>query len=134
MPDPVMVAGIVLKDKNGRCLLVKERKVDAYGLWNLPAGHVDADETPQQAAVREGFEETGFKVKLISKEPLLVDAEKNLTKYAFSAEITSGKLAFPEEELLDAQWLTVDDIKRLDEQGKIRSPWVMNAVLQMVKA
>lgn len=31
----------------------------ATGLWMFPGGHVDPDETPGEAAVREVFEETG---------------------------------------------------------------------------
>lgn len=82
MANQIQVAGITLKDNSGRYLLVQERLPHVYGLWNLPAGHVDEGETPQQAALREGLEETGFKVKLVSEEPLLVDAdtEKNVIK------------------------------------------------------
>ena len=35
--------------------------------WVLPKGLVDAGETPSDAAVREGFEETGLRARLSSK-------------------------------------------------------------------
>jgi 8-oxo-dGTP pyrophosphatase MutT (NUDIX family) len=37
------------------------------GTWVLPKGLVDADETPAQAALREGYEETGVNARLASK-------------------------------------------------------------------
>ncbi len=37
------------------------------GTWVLPKGLVDAGETPSDAAVREGFEETGLRARLSSK-------------------------------------------------------------------
>lgn len=32
------------------------------GCLNMPAGHIDPDETPREAAVREAYEEVGVKV------------------------------------------------------------------------
>jgi 8-oxo-dGTP pyrophosphatase MutT (NUDIX family) len=127
----VSVAGVVLRDDRGRYLLVQERQAIAYGLWNLPAGHVDPGETPQEAAIREAQEETGFKVELKEQEPILVAeiAEIERVLYAFSAKIMDGELTFPKDELLDAQWFDIDTIKRMHEDGKIRSPWIMNSIL-----
>lgn len=64
-----VVAGCVIK-KDGNYLLVQERQPKVYGKWNLPAGHVDKDETIEQAAVREAKEETGYEVELIKKSLL----------------------------------------------------------------
>ena len=132
MAEPPKIAGVVLRNQDGHYLLVREGQGPAYGLWNLAAGHVDQGETPQMAALRESSEETGYKVRLISDEPILVDdeSEKNI-KYAFSAEVIGGELAIPEEELLDAQWFALSDISKMYEAGTIRSPWVMNAVLKV---
>jgi 8-oxo-dGTP pyrophosphatase MutT (NUDIX family) len=37
------------------------------GTWVLPKGLIDASETPSQAALREGYEETGLRARLSSK-------------------------------------------------------------------
>ncbi|MGH3134992.1 MAG: NUDIX hydrolase [Gaiellaceae bacterium] len=37
------------------------------GTWVLPKGLVDAGETPSEAALREGYEETGLSARLSSK-------------------------------------------------------------------
>lgn len=53
MNDPELIArAVVVRD--GAVLLVQER---AAGYWFFPGGHVEAGETPEDAAVRELREE-----------------------------------------------------------------------------
>lgn len=49
----------IVKDK--KVLLIKHKKI---GLWLPPGGHIDKNETPEQAAVREIKEETGLDIEL----------------------------------------------------------------------
>ncbi|MFJ6010811.1 NUDIX hydrolase [Streptomyces sp. NPDC092952] len=57
------VVGAVVPDGEGRVLLL-HRAADDYlgGLWELPSGGVDADETLTEALRREVAEETGLAV------------------------------------------------------------------------
>jgi ADP-ribose pyrophosphatase YjhB (NUDIX family) len=52
------VRGVVFRDD--AILLVRER---ADGLWTLPGGWIDIDESPSAAAEREIFEESGYLTK-----------------------------------------------------------------------
>ena len=52
------VRGVVFRDD--AILLVRER---ADGLWTLPGGWIDIDESPSTAAEREIFEESGYLTK-----------------------------------------------------------------------
>jgi len=61
--NPVPAAGVVLVEK-GRVLLVKRRWDPRAGSWCLPAGFMEAGETPEQTAVRELEEETGVIAQL----------------------------------------------------------------------
>ena len=61
--NPVPAAGVVLVEK-GRVLLVKRRWDPRAGSWCLPAGFMEAGETPEQSAVRELEEETGLIAQL----------------------------------------------------------------------
>ena len=61
--NPVPAAGVVLVE-NGRVLLVKRRWDPRAGAWCLPAGFMEAGETPEQTAVRELEEETGVIAQL----------------------------------------------------------------------
>ncbi|MCX7756262.1 MAG: NUDIX hydrolase [Anaerolineales bacterium] len=61
--DP-KVAAAVLVEQDGKVLLVRRVNEPFRGLWTLPAGFVNADEDPAQAAIRECLEETGLEVTL----------------------------------------------------------------------
>jgi 8-oxo-dGTP pyrophosphatase MutT (NUDIX family) len=58
VPDYV---GVVARTREGRIVLVKQhRPVMGHDVVELPSGHVDPGETPEQAARRELKEETGM--------------------------------------------------------------------------
>ena len=59
---PIIVGGVLEKD--GKYLLVQEAQEKCYGKWNLPAGHLDPNETIIEAAKREIKEESGLDVEL----------------------------------------------------------------------
>jgi len=60
---PHVGVGILLvRDKH--LLLVKRKYNPDAGYWSIPGGHLDLGEEFEKAAEREGFEETGFKVKV----------------------------------------------------------------------
>jgi ADP-ribose pyrophosphatase YjhB (NUDIX family) len=61
--DP-KVAAAALVEREGRVLLVRRVNEPQRGRWSLPAGFVDADEDPKDAAARECLEETGFEVRV----------------------------------------------------------------------
>ena len=57
--NPKPCAGVVVVDGE-RILLIQRTEPPAVGAWSLPAGYLEADEPPEQAAVRELREETGL--------------------------------------------------------------------------
>lgn len=61
--DPKVAAAVLVEQEN-RILLVRRVNEPFRGLWTLPAGFVNADEDPAEAAIRECLEETGLEVAL----------------------------------------------------------------------
>lgn len=124
------VAGVVLKDEKGRYLLVQEKQLQAYGLWNLPAGWIDPGESAQQAAIREAKEEVGFDVKLQTQEPVLskLNNKGNRLLTSFYAQIVGGVLEYPGDEILAAKWFALEEIEGLHKSGEIRDAWVIESV------
>ena len=57
-------SAFVINPVDKKILLVKHHLWDK---WVQPGGHIEDDETPEEAAVREVFEETGIKVSLIGE-------------------------------------------------------------------
>ena len=58
------VAAGVLVEREGRVLLVRRRMRPRQGTWTFPAGFVEFDEDPAEAAARECREETGLEVEI----------------------------------------------------------------------
>jgi ADP-ribose pyrophosphatase YjhB (NUDIX family) len=61
--NPVPAAGVILV-QDGGVLFVKRKFDPRAGWWCLPAGFMEAGETPEQTAVRELQEETGLIAQL----------------------------------------------------------------------
>ncbi|OGR43483.1 MAG: hypothetical protein A2X28_01165 [Elusimicrobia bacterium GWA2_56_46] len=54
--------GVIMED--GRVLLIQMRNLEGVMVWTFPKGHIERDETPQAAALREVAEETGFNCEI----------------------------------------------------------------------
>lgn len=127
-----LVAGCIIK-QDGKYLLVQEKQEKAYGLWNVPAGYVDKGEEVEAAAVREVKEESGYDVVLDGLIGLYHDSTKEPLKHAFKAQIVGGELSTPDDEILDAKWLTYEEVRDLNEEKKIRARWVFDAISKVEK-
>jgi len=66
-------ASALIIDKN-KVLLVNHKKL---GVWLYPGGHIEANETPEQAVIREVKEETGLNVEIIGKKDEKLADQKN---------------------------------------------------------
>ena len=54
----------VINPENKKILLIMHKKNHK---WTQPGGHIDDDETPEEAALREVYEETGLRVSLLGE-------------------------------------------------------------------
>ena len=61
--DHKIAAGVIV-EREGNILLVRRRMRPHQGTWTFPAGFVEFDEDPADAAVRECREETGLEVEI----------------------------------------------------------------------
>ena len=61
--NPNIVAGSIPASGN-RILLCRRAIEPRYGLWTLPAGYMENNETVEQAALRESLEEANANVEL----------------------------------------------------------------------
>jgi len=62
--NPVPGAGVLVEMEEG-IVLIRRGQPPFVGWWALPAGYIEADESVEQAAVRECKEETGLDVELL---------------------------------------------------------------------
>ena len=62
--NPPIACGVIASDADGRVVLIRRGENPGQGLLGLPAGYMEIDETTEQTALRECFEETGLEVEL----------------------------------------------------------------------
>ena len=120
---------IVYKDK------VLLRMHDKHKIWLSVGGHIELDEDPIQAAIREVKEEVGLDVEIIGEKPPLKDEfdykhlinprylgchlvnenHKHITltyfARAFTDKLTEAK---EEHERGDSKWVTIEELKNID--------------------
>jgi 8-oxo-dGTP diphosphatase len=111
--------------------VVQELNPRVYGLWNLPAGHVDKGEDIAHAAIRETKEETGYIVELGNETGVYHLSSTTPVIHAFEARIIGGELKIQPDEILDSKWLTYEEIASLREGNKLRSTWMWDAITKV---
>jgi NADH pyrophosphatase NudC (nudix superfamily) len=127
-----MVAGVVVK-KDGKFLLIQENRPHnpkVHETWNLPAGKVDEGDSLESAAIREAKEESGFDVEIIRKVGTYQENVSVPVKHAFEAKIIGGEINFPKDEILDARWFTLEEVRAMKD--KLRDEWVLQAIESII--
>jgi ADP-ribose pyrophosphatase YjhB (NUDIX family) len=105
----------VVRDAEGRLLLVRRRNPPGEGLWSLPGGRREPGEDDAAAVVREVVEETGLRVRV---DGFVGEVYRDgpdgvvflIRDYACS--LLAGSLAAGDD-ATDARWVSADDLDRL---------------------
>jgi 8-oxo-dGTP pyrophosphatase MutT (NUDIX family) len=64
---PTHAGGVVFRPAGERREYLLVRARDAAGNWVFPKGHIEAGETPEQAALREVAEEAGIRAGIVAE-------------------------------------------------------------------
>lgn len=62
--NPVPAVGMLI-EMDGGVVLIQRKHPPHQGRWTLPSGFIEADESAEDAAIREAEEETGLKTEII---------------------------------------------------------------------
>jgi 8-oxo-dGTP pyrophosphatase MutT (NUDIX family) len=121
LADPTHVTGsAIVQDATGRVLLHRHKRL---GRWLQPGGHLEAGETPWQAAVRETREETGLDAAHPVAGPLLLHVDVHEgprghvhldLRYLLSAD-ASAALAPSAGESPEVAWWQPEDAARVTD-------------------
>ena len=128
----VIVGGVIERD--GKFLLVQEAKEKCRGKWNIPAGHLDSNETIFDGAKREIKEETGCNVELtgilqIGNKVLEDDV---LVSVIFSTKLLDDNITYDSNEILDVKWFTWEEL--INMKDELRSyNWIINSIKALIE-
>jgi ADP-ribose pyrophosphatase YjhB (NUDIX family) len=108
--------GAIVRDGDGRLLVVRRANPPAAGSWSLPGGRVEDGETDRAAAAREIREETGLDVAV---GELVGSVERDggdgvvyvIRDYACT--VRGGRLVAGDD-AADARWVTPSELAALD--------------------
>ncbi|HBU06993.1 MAG TPA: hypothetical protein DEB09_02825 [Candidatus Magasanikbacteria bacterium] len=114
-----MRGGVIIN--NGNVLIVFQNKTKT---WTLPKGHIDNNESVEETARREIYEESGIKDLIFIKELGLytrgtkkdLDIKKKITMLHFTTTETNLQATDPDNP--EAKWIPIDkvaDILSYDE-------------------
>jgi len=111
-------------DDHEHCYIIKPS--NNYGPWAFPKGRVDKGESLKQAAIREVWEETGLRVKILSgKGAYLGKKEGGFSYTHFFLAVKTGGRPHPTAETERVLLATWDEAKRLfKSSGNRRDPHV----------
>jgi len=78
-------AGGVVVDADGCVALIRERDRRGRRRWTLPKGRIDPGETPEAAALREVYEESGLRASIV--RPIVVHEGRWHFTYYFEMKL-----------------------------------------------
>lgn len=115
----------ILADGEGRLLLqLRDHEPGIYrpGVWAVPGGAIEDNESPLEAALREVLEETGQRVERLY--PFGEAQRGNHTVHIFC-----GGAGFPEEEIVVGEgqafnFFNWDEIERLEPISPVAAPLI----------
>ena len=127
--QPHITVATVIEDQ-GRFLLVEEL-AEGRAVFNQPAGHLEADESLLQAALRETLEETGWDVELTGVTGIyLYTAPSNGVTYQRVCFIAKALKHHPDYQLDDgiigAKWLTYSEL--ITQRDNWRSELIIRCI------
>lgn len=125
----VSVAVSVVVRNGSRVLLVREAKPDVYGLWNLPGGRLERDETALAGAIREVKEETGLTVTLDGLLGIWTGPGWMRIVLTSATDPEPAASARPGDEILEVSWLGPTDLNAL---GAAELHPLMDAVIPRI--
>jgi 8-oxo-dGTP diphosphatase len=108
--DPKVAAAIVVEAEGG--IVLGRRAIDpGYGLWCLPGGFVNDDESPAEAVARECREEIGAEVEVDSVLDVYHGAKTtapSIVVVAYRGHLAAGEEVAPGEEMLEVGVFRLD--------------------------
>lgn len=123
---------VVVETEQGIVLVRQYRKALEDSLWELPAGKLDPGEEPEEAAIRETYEETGYKAGKLNLLTCLYTspgfADERIYLYA-AEELKLGRAHPDPDEYLEVRVFPKAELKGKLLAGEIRDAKTLAGLL-----
>lgn len=110
-------SGMLMYSKSGKILVVQSRG----RLWGAPKGTVEKDESLEECAVRELFEETGIKINV---DEIWKNRKAKRLKHGFYFEVSNApesKVSIIDKfDSTGGGWINLNCLKTLERKGLLR--------------
>lgn len=120
---------------NGMMLMERQFRNPVQGVvFEAPAGKIDPGEEPEHAAARELREETGYtagSLRFLTKNYPSVGFSDELLYTFLATDLTSGKRDLDENEAIDIEEYSIDELTRMAENGEISDGKTLIAILMV---
>lgn len=135
--------------QHGKVLLILHRKL---GKWLPLGGHVELDEDPETAALREALEESGLEVELLGERPpttepgtraliaprfldihRITDTHEHIG-LIYWARPRNGSLALAEAEHHDIRWCSSEELETLQPPMSNAVKWYCRKAIEEVSS
>jgi 8-oxo-dGTP diphosphatase len=114
---PIVAADGLVRDAEGRILLIRRKNPPFQGAWALPGGFIDVGEDPRDACEREMLEETCLKVKVETLGGFYGrpdrDPRGHTVSVVYRCRVLSGE-AKGADDAAEARWFTRDEIAKAE--------------------
>jgi ADP-ribose pyrophosphatase YjhB (NUDIX family) len=116
--DETSAGGLVLDRRSEvpRAALIARHDRRGRLVWSLPKGHLELDETPEEAAVREVEEETGIRGHVLGHLGTIdfwfVAEQRRVHKtvHHYLLEAEGGELSDDDIEVVEVAWVPLDEV------------------------
>lgn len=124
------VGSFVVLTRNNRKEVFLVKRSD-FPVWECQGGGIEDGETPKECAIREAFEETGFKIKIRRKIAEYINPEtKKVDSHVYAGKITSGKYCreYPE---CEGRWFNINLLPK--DMVEVRKMMIQDCVVNKRK-
>lgn len=137
-------SAFVINPENKKILLVKHKK---NRRWTQPGGHIEANETPEEAVLREVYEETGMRIKLLGEKfpreedfirPLGIQKNRHSNGdihvdiiYA-AVPNNNNDIILQQEEVDDVKWFSRNELENINcfPDIRITMDYILNNIIK----
>jgi 8-oxo-dGTP diphosphatase len=111
--------------RDNKLLVVRRLKSDIFGgVYEIPGGGVDEGETIEEGAMREGFEETGLKVRRVIGTfkgfDFSTPTKKKVRQINYLVKAEEGEVKLEPSEHDDFKWISENELDSLSMTDEMK--------------